>query len=210
VIDLYYSPGAASLVVHATLEEVGAEYNLVRVTREGGVFGPPEAARLNPAGRVPTMSFDGAPMTEAAACVMHLCDLYPNAGLAPPVGTPERAQWYRWLTYLTNTVQPTFIAYFGPARVAPEEAADAIVQKAVETLGEHREAIEAHLAANGPYVLGERFSSADLFLFMMTRWGRRIQPRWWDQPKLGEHYRTIKARPALQRVFEQEGLEDEA
>jgi len=58
VIDLYYFPGAASLAVHAALEEAGAEYSLIRATRENGVFGPPEAARLNPAGSVPTMSLN--------------------------------------------------------------------------------------------------------------------------------------------------------
>jgi glutathione S-transferase len=76
MIDLYYLPGAASLVVHAALEEAGAEYNLIRATRTDGVFGPPEAARLNPAGRVPTMSFDGLAMTESTACLMHISDLF--------------------------------------------------------------------------------------------------------------------------------------
>jgi glutathione S-transferase len=77
VVDLYYLPGAASLVVHAALEEAGAEYNLIHATRENGVFGPPEAARLNPAGGVPTMSFDGVAMIESVACLMHISDLTP-------------------------------------------------------------------------------------------------------------------------------------
>ena len=79
VIDLYY--------VHAALEEAGAEYSLIRATRENGVFGPPEAARLNPAGRVPTMSFDGMAMTESVACLMHISDMYPDAARPRP---PER------------------------------------------------------------------------------------------------------------------------
>jgi glutathione S-transferase len=210
VIDLYYFPGAASLVVHAALEEAGAEYNLIRATRENGVFGPPEAARLNPAGRVPTMSFDGLAMTESVACLMHISDLYQDAGLAPPVGTPERGQWYRWLIYFLSPVQSTFYGFIAPSRSAPVEAQGAVRAHAIDALEVYRTTLDAHLAANGPYLLGELFTGADLFLFMLTRWGRRLEPRWWDAAALGNHYRTLKARPAIERVFEQEGLDDDA
>jgi glutathione S-transferase len=210
VIDLYYLPGAASLVVHAALEEARADYNLIRATRENGVFGPPEAARLNPAGRVPTMSFDGVAMTESVACLMHISDLYPDAVLAPAPGTPERGQWYRWLVYLLSPVQSTFYGFIAPGRSAPVDARDAVKAQAIEALEGYRTMLDAHLAANGPYLLGVAFTSADLFLFMLTRWGRRLERRWWDAPALGNHYRTIRTRPAIQRVFEQEQLEDEA
>jgi glutathione S-transferase len=210
MIDLYYLPGAASLVVHATLEEAGAEYNLIRATRKDGVFGPPEAAKLNPAGKVPTMSFDGMAMTESVACLMHISDLYPSAQLAPEPGTPERGRWYRWLIYLVNPVQSTFYGFIAPGRSAPVEAQDAVKAHAIETLEGYRTVLDAHLAASGPYLLGQRFTSADLFLFMLTRWGRRLEHRWWDAPSLAEHYYAIKARPAIQRVFEQEGLDDDS
>lgn len=210
MIDLYYLPGAASLVVHAALEEAGAEYKLIRVTREKGVLGPPEAARLNPAGTVPTMSFDGMPMTESVACLMYISDLYPGSALAPPAGTPERGQWYRWLAYLLSPVQSTFYGFIYPGRSAPDAAQDAVKAHAIETLEGYRTMFDRYLAEHGPYLLGERFTGADLFLFMLTRWGRRLQDRWWDAPVLGDHYRTVKARPAIQRVFEQEELEDDA
>ena len=210
MIDLYYLPGAASLVVHAALEEVGAEYKIIRATREKGVFGPPEAARLNPAGRVPTVSFDGVAMTESVACLMHISDLYPEAALAPAPGTPERGQWYRWLVYLLSPVQSTFYAFIAPSRSAPVDAQDAVKARAIEALEGYRTMLDAHLAVNGPYLLRELFTGADLFLFMLTRWGRRLERRWWDAPALGNHYRAIKARPAIHRVFEQEQLDDDA
>jgi glutathione S-transferase len=210
VIDLYYIPGSASLVVHAALEEAGADYNLIRATRKNGVFGPPEAARLNPAGRVPTMSFDGVAMTESVACLMQISDLYPDAALTPATGTPERGQWYRWLMYLLNPVQSTFYGFLAPGRSAPPEAQDAVRTHAMDALEGHRTTVDAHLAANGPYLLGELFSGADLFLFMLTRWGRRLEHRWWDAPAIGDHYQSVKTRPAIQRVFEQEQLDDDA
>ena len=210
VIDLYYFPGAASLAVHAALEEAGAEYSLIRATRENGVFGPPEAAGLNPAGRVPTMSFDGMAMTESVACLMHISDLYPDAALAPAPGTPERGQWYRWLVHLLSPVQSTFYGFIAPGRSAPVDAQDAVKAHAIESLEGYRTMLDAHLSANGPYLLGEPFTGADLFLFMLTRWGRRLAHRWWDARALGNHYRTIKSRPAIQRVFAQEQLDDDA
>lgn len=209
MIDLYYLPGAASLVAHAALEETGAEYDLIRARRENGVFSQPEAARLNPAGTVPTMSFEGTAMTESVACLLHISDLYPDAQLVPVPGTIERAQCYRWLSYLLNPVQSTFYGFIFPSRFAPASAQDAVKAHAIDALEGYRKTLDTHLAGNGPYLLGELFTCADLFLFMLTRWGRRLERRWWDAPALGGHYQTIKARPAMRRVFEQEGLEDE-
>lgn len=208
MIDLYWMPGAASLAVHALLEEVGAEYRLHRVVKEDGRVDPPELARLNPHLRVPTAVLDGGlVMYESAALVMHLSDLYAEAGLAPAPGTPERALWYRWLTYLTNTVQATFMVFFYPERYTAEGADPAPVrERANDSLAGMRDFLEAELEASGPYLLGERFTSADLYLAMLTRWGRRVEPKWWAKPRLGEHWRLVRARPALERVYEQEGL----
>ena len=151
----------------------------------------------------------GLVMYESAAIVMHLSDLYPEAGLAPAPGTPERALWYRWLTYLTNTVQATFMIFIYPERYTAEGAdAEPVKERAEESLVRMRDFLEGELAAGGPYVLGERFSSADLYLWMLTRWGRRLEPKWWDQPELGAHWRRVREGPAAQRVYEQEGLEE--
>jgi glutathione S-transferase len=208
LIDLYWMPGAASLAVHAVLEEVGAEYRLHRVVRDGGIIEPPELPKLNPHVRVPTAVLDGGlVMYESAALVMHLSDLYPDAGLAPAPGTPERALWYRWLTYFTNTVQATFMIVFYPERYTAEGAdPEPVKQRAEAALTGMRDVIEGELAGGGPYVLGEGFSSSDYYLWMLTRWGRRVEPKWWDQPELGAHWRRVRERPAARRVYEQEEL----
>lgn len=156
------------------------------------------------------MSFDGVAMTESVACLMHISDLYPDAALAPTAGTPERGQWYRWLAFLLSPVQSTFYGFDFPSRSAPLDAQDAVKAHAIEALEGYRTILDRHLAANGPYLLGGLFTGADLFLFLLTRWGCRLERRWWDAPALGNHYRTIKARPAIERVFEQEPLDDDA
>jgi glutathione S-transferase len=209
MIELYYRPGAASFPVHAALEESGAEYRLIRVSgSRDTAIEPRELLELNPAGRVPTMRIDGMVLTESVACLMHLSDLFPEARLAPPPGTPERAQWYRWLAFLTNTVQASFLNYLRPERAIAPEHTGLLEQKATEVLAVLRADVDAHLGASGPYLLGKQFSSADLFLAMLTRWGRRLEPKWWDAPHLGAHWRAIRERPSLQAVYEQEGLEE--
>jgi len=147
-------------------------------------------------------------MTESVACLMHISDLYPGARLAPAPGSADRGQWYRWLGFLVSSVQSTFYRFIAPGRSAPVDAQQAVKAHAIESLDGYRSRLDDHLASSGPYLLGEDFSSADLFLFMLTRWGRRLENPWWDAPSLGEHYRAIKARPAVARVFEQEGLDD--
>ena len=96
-----------------------------------------------------------------------------------------------------------------PERYTAEGAdAEPVKERAEASLVRMRDFLESELAAGGPYVLGERFSSADLYLWMLTRWGRRFEPKWWDQPELGAHWRRVRERPAAQRVYEQEGLEE--
>lgn len=208
MITLYYLPGSAALAAHGALEEAGAEYQLVEVVRENDVVTSPADYRtLNPHGRIPALTDGDLRLYEAAAIVMHLSDRFPDAGLAPAPGTDERALWYRWLTHLTNTVQPTFIHVFSPGRSVPgEEAQAALSAAAVERLGAARDWLDAEVAAGGGYLVGGRFTSADLFLAMLTRWGRRLDRPWWDAPNLGDHYRRITERPAIRRVYEQQGL----
>ena len=91
--------------------------------------------------------------------------------------TPERGQWYRWLIYLVNPVQSTFYGFIAPGRSAPVGAQEAVRAHAIDALEGYRTTLNTHLATNGPYLLGDLFTSADLFLFMLTRWARRLEHR---------------------------------
>ena len=153
------------------------------------------------------MSFDGVAMTESVACLMHISDLYPDAALAPAPGTPERGQWYRWLVYLLSPVQSTFYGFIAPGRSAPVGAQDAVKAHAIDALEGYRTMLDAHLAANGRYLLGELFTGADLFLFMLTRWGRNLPRKAWTLPSLGAHYRRLAERPSVVAMLEKQGIE---
>src|SRR4051812_4806431 len=102
---LYFFPGNANLAPHMLLEELGVEYELVLVDRDKNAQKSPEYLKLNPNGRIPTLLDGEFVLYETAAICLHLVDRHPQAGLAPQVGTVERAEFYKWLIYLTNTLQ---------------------------------------------------------------------------------------------------------
>lgn len=210
MIKLFYLPGAASLAPHGCLEEAGADYELVRVVREDGrPIEPPDYLDLHPTGRVPAL-VDGDVVTyESAAVCMYLSDRFPEAGLGPGDDLSARAAWYRWHAHLTNTVQADFMDVLAPGRRADTDAARAEVQECARVrLAATRGWLDAELAKAGEYLVNGRFSSVDLFLAMITRWGRRLREPWWDAPHLGAHYQRVTARPAIQRVYELQGLEE--
>src|SRR5437879_2508880 len=126
---LYYMSGSSSMAPHAALEEAGADYELVEVVRENGrPVSPPDYLEINPLGLVPAYVDGDLKLYESAAILMHVGDSYPRSEVLPPPGTPERALAYRWLVYLTNTLQATYLTWFYPARIGvTEEGAGAAV-----------------------------------------------------------------------------------
>ena len=208
---LYYIPGSAAMAAHAAFEEAGAPVELVRVQRENGVtVSPTNYLELNPHGRVPALVDGSLRLYESAAIVLHVGDRYPQCAVIPPAGTDERSLFYRWLVYLTNTVQPQFVAMFGPGRMiggSADEALQAQVKAgAMSVLGSQFDWLDAELAGK-QYLLGDTFSGADLYLFMLTRWARNLDPKGWDRPNVGAHYRRLAERPSVVRMMELEGIE---
>ena len=205
---LFYSPGSAAMAPHAVLEETGAKHELVPVDLKSKAHQKPEYLKLNPKGRVPVLVDGTFVMTESAAIVMHLCDRHQEAKLAPAIGTPARGHWYQWLTYLTNTLQPAFAEYFHPDWTVPDAPA---TQQQIKSNAEHKLArmfiyIDSELAARGPYLLGDTFSAADIFMHMMARWSR-----WFEKPAyrylhIKELTDLVKARPAVQRMMKAQGI----
>src|SRR3954471_9638709 len=120
MIQLYYYPGNASMTPHILLEELGVPFALKYVDRTVGAHKSPEYLRLNPNGLIPVLVDGPLVLYETAAIVLHLADTHPKAGLAPALGTAERAHFYKWLMWMTNTVQVSLIRYFYPERWVDE------------------------------------------------------------------------------------------
>ena len=209
--QLHYFPGNASLIPHLLLEELGVPFELALVDRANQAHKAPAYLKLNPNGLIPVLVDTGSSnelvLYETAAICLHLCDTHPAAGLAPALGTAARAHFYKWLAWLTNTLQATLIVYFYPERWADDAAAIAQVKAHAEAkIGAMLDQLDAELAARGPWLLGETFSALDLYAFVLCRWTRGFARPARSLPQLAPYLQRLLARPATQRALATEGL----
>jgi glutathione S-transferase len=200
---LYWSPGSASLAPHGALEESGAKYDLKLTSTDEGAHRDPAYLKLNPNGKVPTLVVDGTfVMFESAAMAMLIADRHPDAKLAPGPDEIARGHFYQWLTHLTNSVQPAMLRYYYPERHTSDSAGTAAVAaSAMEEIATLWGRIDRHLAANGPYLLGGRFSAADIFAYMLSTWQQCCPGTYERFPNLKRLADLVAARPAIQRVI---------
>lgn len=203
---LFYAPGAASLVVHWLLIELDVPHELVKLDFDAREQKSPQYLALNPSGVVPTLLIDGKPMCEAAAIVMFLADSHPEAGLAPAPGTDERRDFYQWMFYLANTLQPPFRSWWYPHEAAGEANIEAAREQARTRIESVFGNIDTQLARKGPYLLGPSLSAADFMLVMLMRWSRNLPKTALDFPRLAALAGLLKQRPSFKALYESEGL----
>jgi glutathione S-transferase len=212
MIQLYYTPGNASLAPHIVLKELGVPCELVPIDTSKKEHHSPAYLKMNPSGRIPVMVDGDLVLFETAAICLHLADTHPEGGLAPALGSSERAHLYKWLMYLTNTVQAEMISYFYPDRISLDEAGAAQVKtRAEERLEGMFDILERALAQNaeqgkGPYLLGQQYTIADPYLLMLSRWTRNMKRPAKTLPYLSKYLEQVFARPAVRQVFEVEGI----
>ena len=217
MLHLHYYPSTASMVPHIVLEELAVPYQRVLVDRAVNAHKAPAYLKLNPNGLIPVLTQDDAGgaklvLYETAAIVLHLCDTHPDAGLAPPLGSVDRAHFYKWLMWLTNTLQATLIVYFYPERwVAQGNAAGAAeVKAAVEAkIAGLLDQLDAELACHGQeWFMGAHYTALDAYVFTLCRWTRNfasLPAR--GRPYLGPYLQRMLARPSVQRVMVAEQLQ---
>jgi glutathione S-transferase len=200
-MKLYYAPGACSLAPHIVAREAGLRLDLEKVdlgsgkTERGAAF-----ADINPKGYVPALALDnGEVLTEASALLQYLADQAPGAGLAPQAGTPERYRLLEWLGFISTEIHKGFGPLWNPKMPG---AAKAIAKT---NLAKRFAYLDAHLARS-PFVLGERFSVADAYLFTVTNWtnlhGIDLKP----YANLAAYMQRIGTRPKVQEALRAEGL----
>jgi glutathione S-transferase len=211
MIELHYAPGNASMTPHLVLEELGLPFELRRVDREHGAHKSPAYLELNPNGLIPVLTDGELVLYETAAIVLHLVDSQPAAGLAPVrPGSAERAQFYKWLVWLSSALQPQYSLYFYTDRyVAPGNVAGAAEVKAATEvrIAALIDQLEAQLASHGQaWLLGPTYSALDPYAFMLCRWTRNMQRPARTLPRLGPYLERMLARPAVERVIEREQL----
>ena len=210
MLTLHHFPGNASLTPHLLLEEIGVPYALKLVDRANQAHKLPAYLKLNPNGLIPVLVDGDLVLYETAAICLHLVDTHPQAGLAPALGTPQRAHFYKRLIWLTNTLQAMLIHYFYGERLVDEgnSAAAAQVKAHAEAkVGSMLEQLDAELAAHGQaWLQGTQYSAVDPYALMLCRWTRGFTRPARALPNLGPYLQRVLARPAVERSFEQEGL----
>ena len=212
MIRLHHYPSTAAMVPHIVLEEIGVPFERLLVDRAADAHKQPEYLRLNPNGLIPVLVDGDLVLYETAAITLHLCDRHPQARLAPEAGTDARSQFYKWLMWLTNTLQSTLIVYFYPHRWVDEgnEAGAAQVRKhahaKVVTLLEQ---LDAQLASHGgPWFMGTDYTALDPYVFTLCRWTRNFPTgKAREFAHLGPYLQRMLERPAVQRVLANEGLQ---
>jgi len=195
---LYGRPGSGSLAVQVALEEIGAPYERVWVSRD-----PAEVARfkgVNPTGKVPALVLpDGTVMFESAAILIHLSLQNPDFNLAPQPGTTRHAMFLQWMTFLSANLYEAALRIYYPARYSARGEADSEV---IRSQGMADFVTHASLVARSlhPYVLGADYSIVDVYLYMLTSWYPDRADLVSRLPPLGAHSALVAARPAVAKV----------
>jgi glutathione S-transferase len=214
MLQLHYFPGNASLIAHMVLEELGVPFELKYVDRAVAAHKSAEYLALNPNGLIPVLvdtafGSEGKPLVlyETAAVCMHLADTHPVDRLLPPLGSAERAQAYKWLAWLTNTLQATLILYFYPERWGDAAAAAQVKASAEQKIGTMLDQLDAEFARHGgSWLLGAGFSVCDPYAFVLCRWTRGFARPARSLPHLQPFLARMLERPAVKRAFATEAL----
>jgi glutathione S-transferase len=188
MLKLYHSPQTRSSRFIWLLEELGEPYDIEYVTiRRGDGSGARDAKNPHPTGRVPALAHDGKLVSESAAIALYLTDAFPGAGLGPKVGDADRGDYLTWLFYYAGEVEPALINKW-TNRVDSDENAKRGYDQMVERF-------EAALA-KGPYILGERFTAADVLYGSIVQWGAQMLPK---RDAFDAYLARLSGRPAFTR-----------
>lgn len=211
MIQLHYYPSTAAMIPHILLEELGVPYERVLVDRAVDAHKAPAYLKLNPNGLLPALTDGDLVLYETAAITLHLCDTHPQAALAPALGTAQRAHFYKWLMWLTNTLQSALIIYFYGERWMNEGNAAGTAElkaNAQKKIGAMLDQLDTHLAGHGgPWFMGADYTALDAYVFTLCRWTRNFSAApARERPHLGPYLQRVLARAAVQRVFANEKL----
>jgi len=201
---LYYALDSASMGVRVILEEIGAPYKLIQSTIDRSIPRSPEQMAINPNGWLPVLTWDDGAMYEAAAISVFLCDRHPQVNLAPKLDEPARGLYLQTLVYFSNSVQNAFQLNYYPDRFADTPADEPSAQRrGIRRLRETWKVIDDQIGDN-EWVLGERFSAVDIYLFMLTTWlsPSRGQPSTDEFPNVKRIADAVMSRPSVQLVYE--------
>jgi glutathione S-transferase len=206
MIEFFQITGSASFAVRMALEEAGAAYETVDIHPRRRDE-PASFAEVNPLKRVPAVREGDVTVYETGAVLLYLADRFPSLG--PAVGTCERPDLYRWILWLADTLHPAWWPLTKSPFADPEPKAEAAIRaRGREQMDAHGAYLERELA-RGPWCLGETFSVADLYLYMLVGWASYVRGGYQlGGERVREHYRRVGERPAVVRSRELDDLDE--
>ena len=200
-MKLYYSPGACSLSPHIVAREAGLDVTLEKVNTKLHTYdGGADYYSVNPKGYVPALEISaGEVLTEGPAIVQYLGDKKPASGLVPAAGTLERYRMQEMLGYINSEIHKTYSPLFN-ANTTPEAADErrAYLKKRYKLLDEK--------LAKQPFLLGDKFSAADAYLFTVTTWAPHVKLDLSEFANVTAFQKRVAERPAVQQAKKEEGL----
>jgi glutathione S-transferase len=195
---LYARKGAGSFVVEAVLAEAGQRCRIIDASP--GANGKPHAGllKLNPLGQVPTLVLpDGTVMTESAAMVIHLADRFPKAGLAPAPRSTQRPLYLRWMLFMAAAIYPAFQRQYYPNRYSTLEGGAAGVKGAAVAELDRYWGLLSRALGKGPWLLGRRFSAADVYAAMLATWNEELPAFHSRYPNIRALVERVRARSRI-------------
>ena len=192
-LTLFHAPNTRSFGARVLLEELGLPYRLHTLNLKAGEQRQPAFLAINPLGKVPALLDGGALVTEQVAITLLLADMAPDAGLAPSIGDVLRGPYLRWIAYYGSAFEPAVVDRAmkrepGQLAMSPYGSYEAVL-----------DTLEAQMIA-GPWLLGERFTAADVLWGVALTWAMtfKVVP---ERPAFVAHAGRVRARPAYQRAF---------
>ena len=201
MLTLYYAPGTCALASHLALEYAGAPYHAIRIDFSKQEQRSPEYLRVNPQGRVPALVTDRGVLTETPALLQFISQSFPGALLAPLDDAFLLARANEFNSYLCSTVHVAHAHRMRGYRWVDDAAAmEAMKKKVPQSVGDCFELIEREML-QGPWVLGERFSVCDMYLFTLAQWleADGVDPARF--PKVADHRARMAADPVVIKIL---------
>jgi glutathione S-transferase len=200
-MKLYYWPGACSLSPHIVSREAGIDLQLAQLDRaERKAADGTVLSSVNPKNQVPVLELDdGQKLTEGPVIVQYLADQKPASGLVPPPGTMDRYRVQEWLNFITSELHKTFGSLFRPT--TPEDFKPTLR----DMLGQRFDWIDKELAGK-QYLMGEKFTVPDAYLFTVLRWSPRLGIDLSKWKNITAYIDRVAARPKVQEAMKAEGL----
>jgi glutathione S-transferase len=193
-MKLYWSPNTRSIRALWMLEEAGLPYERVKLDMAAGEHKRPEFLAVNPMGKVPALTNGAAKVAESAALCAYVADLAPGTGLAPPIGDPDRGRWLHWLFFSAGCIEPAYMQKaMGWTVDRPSMAGWGGYEAVMDVLDQ--------ALATGPWLIGDRFTAADVMVGTDLHFGIRQFKFVETRPNFEAYLDRCEARPAFQRAM---------